>query len=755
MEYLRNMRVGPRLSLGFGVLLAMLIASSTLALQQTERISNQVDTMETNNRKMNLLYGLRRANFDNEQNLRDLILNGDDEGAAIRERFNQVREVYARTLEQLDSIPQDHQGEAAKQAIKAAQAATVVVHNQIAEAASSGNDEAAKALLYGEAKPLMEARAKSIQDAVELQERRNEAGSETINEAIKASYSMLVGFALLALISGVLLAWFTTRSLVLPMRRAMALSKAIAEGRFDAEVGRVSGDETGQLLCSMDEMRRRLQSFSSAQQDMAEKHDSGELSFRIDTAQFPGDFGRIADGTNSLVGESIELTERIIAVIGSYAVGDLTQDMESLPGQKARFTEAMATTKRNLSSINGEIHRLASAAAAGDFSARGDETSFDHQFRTMIERLNMMMSVSDGNLRQLSQLLKAIAAGDLTQRLEGQYQGVFSQMRDDANSTVSQLTSIIGSIQTATGSITTAATEIASGNTDLSRRTEQQAANLEETAASMEELTSTVRQNAEHARQANQLAIGASTVASHGGQVVHQVVATMQDIQASSARIADIISVIDGIAFQTNILALNAAVEAARAGDQGRGFAVVASEVRTLAQRSAAAAKEIKELIEDAGGKVALGSELVAKAGVSMDEIVSSVQRVTSIMAEISAASQEQTAGIEQVSQTVVQLDETTQQNAALVEEATAAARSMEDQAQMLTGAVSRFRLSRTKEAGMEQILERLTPAFTGAMTTKASGRSMVGLKERPPVSRARAPLAAEASAEAGDWREF
>src|SRR5690606_11836987 len=290
-------------------------------------------------------------------------------------------------------------------------------------------------------------------------------------------------------------------------------------------------------------------------------------------------------------------------------------------------------------------------------------------------------------------LLQAIARGDLTARMEGEFHGVFARMRDDANATVDQLTAIVHRIQEASGAISIASTEIASGNNDLSRRTEQQAANLEETAASMEELTSTVKQNADHARQANQLAIGAASVASEGGQVVGQVVTTMADIQASSRRIADIISVIDGIAFQTNILALNAAVEAARAGEQGRGFAVVATEVRSLAQRSATAAKEIKQLIEDSTGKVADGARLAEQAGRTMGEIVTSVQRVTDIMAEISAASQEQAEGIAQVNRTIVQMDETTQQNAALVEEASAAARALEEQAVGLGAAMAAFRL--------------------------------------------------------------
>jgi len=304
-----------------------------------------------------------------------------------------------------------------------------------------------------------------------------------------------------------------------------------------------------------------------------------------------------------------------------------------------------------------------------------------------------LMETTAQGLNDFAGMLDALAKGDLTQPMTKEYQGMFGQLKEDANLTVTQLTQIIDQIKEAAELIGTASKEIADGNVDLSQRTEEQAANLEETAASMEQLTSTVKQNADNARQANQLASSASAVAVRGGEVVDQVVQTMSAINESSKRVVDIISVIDGIAFQTNILALNAAVEAARAGEQGRGFAVVATEVRTLAQRSAAAAKEIKELIGNSVHKVEDGTQLVDDAGKTMREVVLSVKRVTDIMGEISAASQEQSLGIEQVNQAVTQMDEITQQNAALVEQAAAASESMREQAEHLAQAVAIFKL--------------------------------------------------------------
>jgi methyl-accepting chemotaxis protein-1 (serine sensor receptor) len=287
----------------------------------------------------------------------------------------------------------------------------------------------------------------------------------------------------------------------------------------------------------------------------------------------------------------------------------------------------------------------------------------------------------------------AVAGGDLTQDIRVRANDETGHLMRALNEMNTGLARIVGRVRAGTDTIASASGQIATGNLDLSTRTEQQAASLERTATSMEELTSTVRQNADNARQANTLAQSASEVAARGGAVVTQVVATMGAINASASRIADIIGVIDGIAFQTNILALNAAVEAARAGEQGRGFAVVASEVRNLAQRSAAAAKEIKSLIDDSVQKVHHGSELVDQAGATMGEIVGSINRVTDIMSEIMAASQEQSTGIEEVNRAIVQMDQATQQNAALVEEASAAAQQLREEADSLARAVGAFRI--------------------------------------------------------------
>jgi len=353
-----------------------------------------------------------------------------------------------------------------------------------------------------------------------------------------------------------------------------------------------------------------------------------------------------------------------------------------------------------------------------------------------------------GDPTYAAEVANRVAAGDLSIEVEVKEKDTSSLLAAMKRMQES-LVKIVSEVRSGTESIGTGTQEIASGNVDLSQRTEEQASSLEETASSMEELTSTVKQNAENAKQANQLAIGASAVAVKGGAVVGQVVTTMSSINESSKKIADIISVIDGIAFQTNILALNAAVEAARAGEQGRGFAVVATEVRNLAQRSAAAAKEIKGLIGDSVDKVGAGTKLVDEAGKTMQEIVTAVKRVTDIMAEITAASHEQSQGIEQVNQAITQMDEVTQQNAALVEQAAAAAESLEEQAQQLMQAVSAFNIGGGVGSQARPVARRV------AAEPKATRPAPVARIASRPAAAPRVPAKPAGGGSNDEWEEF
>ncbi len=539
---------------------------------------------------------------------------------------------------------------------------------------------------------------------------------------------------LVAVAAAAALVWLGRRSAPRALEHATQALQALGEGRFEQRV-EVLGDTAEVAL---------LRALQNAQQALAARQAQTEAELRhgrfviqalddLDTmVRIADDDGRVHFANRKLL-QMLKTIEpdvqrfrpefRAEQFVGG-SIGDIYPDsqaaidrMRALTGSKrvrapffgrqidfvyspiddadGRRLGTIAQWEEVTAQVNAEqaLATVIEAAAHGDFSQRIETAAMDGVLKSLAEGVNRISDGVESNLAQLAGALAALAEGDLTHRVDGQAQGVFARLREDTNRTVAKLTEIIVGIQESADTIRRAASEIAAGNTDLSDRTEQQAASLEETASSMEELTSAVKQNADNAQQANGLVQNTGEVARSGGQVMDEVVATMRAISTSSQRIGEIIGVIDGIAFQTNILALNAAVEAARAGEQGRGFAVVASEVRSLAQRSADAAKEIKDLIEASTRTVGEGAALVNRAGATMHEIVGSVQRVTGLIGEISAASGEQSSGIEQVNRTVAQLDEVTQRNAALVEEATAAARSMEEQAGGLAAAVAVFRI--------------------------------------------------------------
>jgi len=385
--------------------------------------------------------------------------------------------------------------------------------------------------------------------------------------------------------------------------------------------------------------------------------------------------------------------------------------------------------------VETEVADAIRAAVNGDFKYRIDAGELGGFYEQAGTGINQLMQICHDGLEDVVRVLSAIAQGDLTETITNEYSGTFGQLKDNANTTAAKLKEIIGQIKDASDNINTGAKEIASGNNDLSHRTEEQAASLEQTAASMHELTATVQHNAENAKRANDLAISAAKIAGRGGDVVQQVVVTMEEINGSSRKIVDIISVIDGIAFQTNILALNAAVEAARAGGQGRGFAVVAAEVRNLAQRAAAAAGEIKSLIGDSVDKVEEGTKLVDHAGKTMAEIVDSIRGVTAMMASITKASEEQGTGIAQVNQAIGQMDDVTQQNAALVEQAAAAAESLEEQAQSLAIMVGSFKVD--------------------GNIREASRSSRTAMQEKQSMTTVNGATREDPSAAIEEWEEF
>jgi methyl-accepting chemotaxis protein len=434
------------------------------------------------------------------------------------------------------------------------------------------------------------------------------------------------------------------------------------------------------------------------------------LKQSMDSSQYDG---RVADDSASLVKESRALEEVMQKLVGHS-------------DQLARGSMENVTGTYKASRLMMMVLVLGGIAASVGLGV------------AMARMLGLQIG---GEPAYAATIVDRVAEGDLTVQVELR-KGDSRSLLYAIHKMQQELARVISQIRQASGTIATASSEIAAGNHDLSSRTEQQASSLEETAASMEELTGTVKQNADNARQANQLAVSASSVAVKGGSVVAEVVGTMGAINASSRKIVDIIGVIDGIAFQTNILALNAAVEAARAGEQGRGFAVVAAEVRNLAQRSAAAAKEIKTLIGDSVDKVEEGSKQVAEAGKTMDEIVDSVKRVTDIMAEITAASQEQTSGIEQINQAITQMDQVTQQNAALVEEAAAAASSLQEQAAGLSEAVSVFKLE--EGDGQVHAPRRAATPVRPAATPR-----------QPPQARQAIAPPLAAGAAGGSWETF
>ncbi|APO98834.1 MCP four helix bundle domain-containing protein [Xanthomonas perforans] len=793
MQWINNLKLMPKLMLAFGIVLLIMLVQGVIAYSGLASLNNVTRDLAGNTMSSVREAGDLRGMLGEYRNAayQNLVRASDSVKQEAKVRAKKLNGEIEATIKGYPRLIESPQQKKLFDVFVADWKKASASYASVDEMMELNLPDDAIDTFVGETRTLHN-KAKDSLAALIAEDNLLAQAAKTKAEKVHAtSVTLTLVVLLIGIAGGLGLAFLFARSIVKSMRGAVTTATEIAGGKLDGQINVQGQDEVGELMRSMQRMQRDLKERIERDQEIADenlrirtaldKSSTGtfitdpervmiyandafkkivaqyESSIRLASPEF--DASKVIGQHISYLGLSDATVRKAIAALERDGVTSfeerfgevvLAQTVTSIKNEQGETSgEVCEWRDRTIEvQVEEEVARIVRAAASGDMSGRVETDGKQGFFLQLAQQLNGLLDANAGSLEQISTLLSALSRGDLTVRMHGEFSGVFAQMRDDANATAEQLADIVGRIKMSSTAINSAAGEIASGNSDLSHRTEQQAANLEETAASMEELTSTVKQNAESARQANQLAIGATGVASQGGEVVSQVVTTMSGIEASSKKIADIISVIDGIAFQTNILALNAAVEAARAGEQGRGFAVVASEVRTLAQRSASAAKEIKGLIDDSVHKVAEGSALVRKAGATMADIVASVQRVTDIMGEISAASQEQSSGIEQVNQTITQMDETTQQNAALVEEATAAARSMEEQAGHLAEAVSVFKLDDSATQAPQST--RVRPIASRPVAVKSAAK---------PVARAAAsasrPAKSQAALADGNWQEF
>ncbi len=738
------MKVATKLGLGFAVIIFMLIAVSIVGITSMRSIQGDLTdvvhdkfpkTVWANNMVDNINVIARAMR-------NTLLLSDKDSIAKELKRIEDARALIKENLEKLQDKIKSDEGKAVLAKVVEARSKYVDAQTQFMKLAKDGKQEEAKTYLLGELRGLQSAYLSSIENLIKyLSEQMTKAGDDADKQA-QTSLTFIIIMSLLATILGGVVAYLIMRGLMKQLggepAYAAEVAGKIAEGDLEISVEAKKGDTTS-LMASMKMMHEKLS--VQIEKDRKLANEIARIKVSLDGATTRIMIADI-DGNiiyaNKSVLEMMQVAESDIRkqlpnFSASKVVGGHFDAFHNDPSRQRNMLAALTGTHNATINVGvrifkltanpvfneqgerlgtsvewfdatdevatqKEVEGLVAAAVEGDFSKRLDVHSKEGFMRLLSEGINKLSEVTETGLKDVLRVAVALADADLTQTIDKEYHGLFGQTKDGVNTTVINLQKLVDEIRVSVDSIATASKEIASGNTDLSQRTEEQASSLEETAASMEELTATVKQNAENSRQANQLAGSASSIAEKGGVVVQQVVGTMSSINESSRKIVDIISVIDGIAFQTNILALNAAVEAARAGEQGRGFAVVASEVRNLAQRSAAAAKEIKTLIGDSVEKVDVGTRLVDEAGKTMEEIVNAVKRVTDIMSEISAASGEQSKGIEQVNQAITQMDEVTQQNAALVEEAAAAAESLEEEAQSLTHSVSVFKLEQGQQ---------------------------------------------------------
>ncbi len=574
--------------------------------------------------------------------------------------------------------------------------------NATLEALSKNQGEEGQKALFlenlkqSEARKVQAANAKNLLNKlVELNQQYAVNDNKVAQESVSLSRLLMIIAGTVSVLMALYLGFGLIRAITRPLELCISVAQKIANGDLSSVITVDSQDETGQLLSALQDMQLVLRHVVTDIEDTVGAAVNGDFSKQIDVNNHKGYAKDLSLALNKLSYTTSTSFNDVTRVANALAAGDLSQRItEEYSGVFGQIKTSINHTADSLAKVIAEIqHIVDTATQQGDFSVKIEMEGKRGYSHTLSERLNQLCELTNTGLNDVLQLADALSKGDLTHNMTRDYPGTLGQVKSAMTSTVGNLRLLVAEIKNSTDAVHMASKEISEGNIDLSQRTEEQAASLEQTAASMEELTTTVQANTENAKEASQLGIEASKVADKGVASIKQVIAVMNDINESSREISDILSVIEGIAFQTNILALNAAVEAARAGAQGRGFAVVAGEVRSLAQSSTTAAAKIKSIIGNSEQKMYDGNKLVDEAAHTMQDIAKSIQQVSSIIFNITSASIEQSDGISELNLAISQMDEITQQNAALVEEIAAVSKSMEEQAENLSSTVEVFKI--------------------------------------------------------------
>ncbi len=754
--------IGTKMLLGAGMAIALLFLSNAIQLYVMWQVKDQVDgVLEQTQPALTALATLDHQLEAGSGLASAYLLTGDED---LARRLRATHRRGAEALAALERVPvlQDAAGQRALQALR--QATQAVQQSEQRLLALRHDHAAAGDLLRGELQPRLR---QALAHSAALRERLA-AGNRAAMARIDATWrrelhNTVLGGLLFGTLIG-LMSWLVARQIRGSLRAAVGLADSIAAGRLDNPVPAGSGDESGQLLRALGAMQDLLR--QRTERDRRQARENERLRVALDSVtanvvladtrgrilyvnrtaralfeaaagdirQAVPDFdparlkdtpvARLLPGTGELQGLDTSRTLRV--PLGGRVFQCIASPVRDQDGQcLGVVVEWIDRTQQER--IEEQVQHVLAEAGAGHLGSRLSLDGCEGFYRRLAEQINQLLETNERVTASINDVMAHLARGDLTHHMEGDYQGVFAELKRNINASMDKLGQVIADIRAAADEVREDAGRIAERNQQLNERTQQQAAHLETTAASMEQLTATVQHNAENAREATALAGDTQRHAEDGGRAVQQAVAAMAEIDAASQKIADIIGVIDDIAFQTNLLALNAAVEAARAGEQGRGFAVVATEVRNLAQRSAEAAHEIKALIEDSVQKVADGSARVDQSGAALTRIIESAQKVSRIISEISSASDEQSLGIEQANRAIVQIDQGTQQNATLVRQTAEASEHMGQLASRLGELVDYFRVAGPAAAGGTAG----TPAPRAPQPPAAAGSGWDGVERR------------------------